>query len=389
MTAAWIGLASVLGALIGSFANVVVYRWPRGESVVRPRSRCPACGHVLGPLELVPVLSWLAQRGRCRACRGRVAPRYAVVEAGFAALFGVLAWAYPVETFGATVVPLWAVGSMLAIAALIDLDTYLLPDGLTLPAAAIAIAGAARDHPAAGLPSVADAAVGAGLAAGVLVLVNRLGGLALRRGRDTRERLWPFSLDAVNVAALAGALGGLAWGLAAGGAQVLASAVARRPVRVGEPWVYAAWLAAIVAAAAGASEAWGVTLGASAVGSLVGAGAFALLGAVWWWIADLRSGEARRVASEAGAPEDDDGEPVAMGFGDVKLAAALGAVLGIAGFLVGLLFAVVLGAVVGVAQRLAGGSRFVPFGPFLVVGAALAWAFGEPLVTWYLALLGV
>mgnify|MGYP002621191202 FL=1 len=78
-----------------------------------------------------------------------------------------------------------------------------------------------------------------------------------------------------------------------------------------------------------------------------------------------------------------------MGFGDVKLAAALGAVLGIAGFLVGLLFAVVLGAVVGVAQRLAGGSRFVPFGPFLVVGAALAWAFGEPLVTWYLALLGV
>jgi leader peptidase (prepilin peptidase) / N-methyltransferase len=74
----------------------------------------------------------------------------------------------------------------------------------------------------------------------------------------------------------------------------------------------------------------------------------------------------------AARPEDDPGEPVAMGFGDVKLAAALGAMLGWEGFLVGLLYAVVLGAVVGVIQRAAGGSRFVPFGPFLVVGAFLA-----------------
>ncbi|MDF1522686.1 MAG: A24 family peptidase, partial [Trueperaceae bacterium] len=79
----------------------------------------------------------------------------------------------------------------------------------------------------------------------------------------------------------------------------------------------------------------------------------------------------------------------AMGFGDVKLAAPLGAFLGWDGFLVGLLFAVVLGAVIGVAQRLLGGSRFVPFGPFLVVGAFLALAFADPLIRWYLGLLGV
>ena len=389
MTAAWIALVATVGALIGSFANVVVFRWPRGESVVRPRSRCPACGHVLSPLELVPVLSWAAQRGRCRACGTRISPRYAVVEAGFAVAFAVLAWAYPVETLGPTILPLLVLVSMLGMAALIDLDTYLLPDGLTLPAVAVAVAGAALYHPAAGLPTPAQAAVGAAVAAGVLVLINRLGGLVLRRLRDTEERLWPFSLDAVNVAALAGLLGGRWWALAAGLAQVLLSTLARRPVRVPEPWLYALWLVALVVALAGWTSTWGVDLLEALGGSLIGAGALAMLGAAWWWAVELRKAEPTPPAQEAGAPETDEGEPVAMGFGDVKLAAVLGGLLGVTGFLVGLLLAVVIGAVLGVAQRALGGSRFVPFGPFLVVGALLAWAFGDALVAWYLGLLGV
>jgi len=389
VTAAWIALVATVGALIGSFANVVVFRWPRGESVVRPRSRCPACGHVLSPLELVPVLSWAAQRGRCRACGTRISPRYAVVEAGFAVAFAVLAWAYPVETLGPTILPLLVLVSMLGMAALIDLDTYLLPDGLTLPAVAVAVAGAALYHPAAGLPTPAQAAVGAAVAAGVLVLINRLGGLVLRRLRDTEERLWPFSLDAVNVAALAGLLGGRWWALAAGLAQVLLSTLARRPVRVPEPWLYALWLVALVVALAGWTSTWGVDLLEALGGSLIGAGALAMLGAAWWWAVELRKAEPTPPPQEAGAPETDEGEPVAMGFGDVKLAAVLGGLLGVTGFLVGLLLAVVIGAVLGVAQRALGGSRFVPFGPFLVVGALLAWAFGDALVAWYLGLLGV
>ncbi len=390
MTAAWIALVAIVGSLIGSFANVVVYRWPRGESVVRPRSRCPGCGRTLSPLDLVPVLSWLALRGRCRTCGARIAVRYPLVEAGFALAFGTLAWAYPIERFGLTLLPLLLLVSMLAMAALIDLDTYLLPDGLTLPAVAVGIVGAWAYHPAAGLPTPAEAAVGAAIAAGVLVLINRLGGLVLRRLRDTEERLWPFSLDAVNVAALAGMLGGRWWALAAGLAQVVLSGLARRPVRLPEPWVYALWLTALIVALGGWTAAWGVGLVEALAGSLIGAGAFALLGAAWWWAVDLRASETRKPpAEEAGAPEDDEGEPVAMGFGDVKLAAALGALLGTTGFLVGLLLAVVIGAVVGVAQRLFGGSRFVPFGPFLVVGALLAWAFGDALVAWYLDLLGV
>lgn len=389
MTAAWIALLATVGALIGSFANVVIYRWPRGESVVWPRSRCPACGHTLSPLELVPVLSWLVQRGRCRRCGTRISVRYAVVEAAFAVAFGTLAWAYPVEVFGPTLLPLLVLVSMLAMAAVIDLDTYLLPDGLTLPAIVVAVAGAALYHPDAGLPSPTQAAVGAAVAAGVLVLINRLGGLVLRRWRDTEERLWPVSLDAVNVAALAGLLGGRWWALAAGLAQVLASAAARRPVRLPEPWLYALWAVALVLAIAGWTATWGVDLLEALAGSLIGAGAWAVLGAAWWWGVDLRRRDRVAPAAEAGAPEDDEGEPVAMGFGDVKLAAVLGGLLGTTGFLVGLLLAVVIGAIVGVAQRALGGSRFVPFGPFLVVGALLAWAFGDALVAWYLGLLGV
>jgi leader peptidase (prepilin peptidase) / N-methyltransferase len=389
MTAAWIAVVATLGALIGSFGNVVVHRWPRGESVVRPRSRCPRCGHELSPLELVPVLSWLVLRARCRSCGLPISARYPVVEAAFALGFGVLAWAYPIEDVGTTLLPLLALFAMLAMAALIDYDTYLLPDALTLPAIAIAVAGAALYHPSAGLPTPAQAAVGAAVAAGVLALINRIGGLVLRRGRDTEERLWPFSLDAVNVAAVAGLLGGRWVGLVAGALQVIASAIARRSVRLSETWLYAAWLLALLLAAAGVTAAWGIDLLEAMAGSLIGAGAFALLGALWWWGVDIASGKKVAPADEAGPPEDDDGEPVAMGFGDVKLAAVLGGLLGVTGFLVGLLLAVVIGAVVGVAQRALGGSRFVPFGPFLVVGGLLAWAFAAPLVDWYLALLGV
>lgn len=398
MTVAWVALVTVLGGLIGSFANVVVYRWPRGESVVRPRSRCPRCGHTLSPLELVPVLSWLALRGRCRACGAPISARYPLVEGAMALGFGVLAALHPVETMGLSVLPLLALYAMLLMAALIDLDTYLLPDALTIPATLVALLGAFLYAPGSGLPTPLEALIGAAVASGVLVLINRVGGLVLRRFKDTEERLWPVSLDTVNVAALAGLVGGWLAALVAGTAQVLASAGLRRSARLPEPLLYGLWTAALVLVAVGATAPWGVGLYEGIAGTVIGAGAFAFVGAVWWWVADWRTPPEVSGAPTAGAggataastrPEDDPGEPVAMGFGDVKLAAALGAMLGWQGFLVGLLYAVVLGAVVGVIQRAAGGSRFVPFGPFLVVGALVALVSADAVLAWYLGLLGV
>jgi leader peptidase (prepilin peptidase) / N-methyltransferase len=386
VSAAWLTLVGVLGALVGSFGNVVVHRWPLGLSVVRPRSRCPRCSRTLGPLDLVPILSWLALRARCRSCGEPISARYPLVEGAMAAGFVLLALAYPVERTGLSVLPLLALFAMLTMAALIDLDTFLLPDALTLPALAVALLGTLLYAPGSGLPTLPEALLGATVGAGILVLVNRVGGLVLRRFADTRERLWPLSLDTVNVAALAGVVAGVAGALAAGALQAALSAARRRPVRLGEPVLYAAWALALVAVSSGAAAAWGVGIVEGLAGSLVGAGTFALVGALWWWLSDWR---AKRPTVTSHVPEDDEGEPVAMGFGDVKLAGVLGAMLGWQGFVVGLLFAVVLGAAVGVTVRALGGSRFVPFGPFLVVGAFLALASADALLTWYLGLLGL
>ena len=85
---AWVAL--VFGLVVGSFANVCIHRLPLGLSVVTPRSRCPHCGHEITALENLPVLSWLALRGRCSGCRAPISPRYPLVEAlngaGYAAL---------------------------------------------------------------------------------------------------------------------------------------------------------------------------------------------------------------------------------------------------------------------------------------------------------------
>lgn len=147
-----IGAAFVLGALIGSFLNVVIYRLPvmmerawedeiavaqGGEPVERerfnlivPRSRCGQCGHVITALENIPLLSWLFLRGRCSACGTRISGRYPLVEVFTALLFAACAW-----TFGPTLQTVAAMVFCATLVALagIDLDTQLLPDQLTLP----------------------------------------------------------------------------------------------------------------------------------------------------------------------------------------------------------------------------------------------------------------
>jgi prepilin signal peptidase PulO-like enzyme (type II secretory pathway) len=87
-----IGFSVVLGALVGSFLNVVLYRVPRHESVVYPGSHCPNCDTPLQWYELVPVLSWVALRGRCRTCHTSISVRYPLVELACAVVAGLVAW---------------------------------------------------------------------------------------------------------------------------------------------------------------------------------------------------------------------------------------------------------------------------------------------------------
>ncbi len=85
---------TLLGACIGSFLNVVVYRLPRGESLIHPGSRCPACGHPIRWYHNIPVFGWLMLRGRCYDCGAKISARYPLVEAAVAALFALLAWGW-------------------------------------------------------------------------------------------------------------------------------------------------------------------------------------------------------------------------------------------------------------------------------------------------------
>ena len=381
MTGLLLVFLGLLGGVVGSFANVVIFRLPAGRSIAFPGSHCPSCGHRLTPLELVPVVSWLAQRARCRECGSPISARYPLVELITAAGFVGIGVLYPLEA-GPTAIPLLVVFAMLVMLAFIDIDHKLLPDALTLPAAVVALAGTLLYAPGYELPGLSEAAVGAAVGAGVIALINRIGSLVLRRLADTRERLWPLGFDQVNLAALGGALGGWIFGLALAGASLLLNLATRRTLRMPEPLAYGLYLVALVATSLNPF----VDVFAAFGGSVVAAGVVALAGAVLWWIADLVRGEAEP-AEEAMDVEVD--EPIAMGFGDAKLAAVLGAVLGWDLLLVGIFLAVVAGAVGGILGRALGGGRLIPFGPYLIFGAVLAFLVGDSILSWYLGMLGV
>lgn len=253
------------GAAIGSFLNVVIYRLPRGLSVLRPPSHCPSCGARLRPAELVPVVSWILLLGRCRHCRHRISVRYPVVEA----TSGLLACAS--VYFNGPYLPavlIYASCAALLVTFFVDLDHMIIPDQV---------------HWVIG-------------AAGVLL--------------DFR-RIWFRGL----------------------------AGMVTFSERVGEQTLTMAWPQSLVGAA-------------------VGAGLFLALGFV-----------AQAVFRRP-----------ALGLGDVKLAAAMGALLGPGYYFISFfLLAAVLGGLTGLAMVVAAWGRqrehYLPFGPMLAVsGIAMALA---------------
>jgi leader peptidase (prepilin peptidase)/N-methyltransferase len=158
-----IPFAALGGLIVGSFLNVVAYRLPRGESLVRPASRCPSCGVPVKAHDNLPVFGWLLLRGRCRSCHQRIPGRYPIVEASCAALAVlVLLTKHSAHDIVLGLVLI----SVLVPVALIDLDTRLIPNRITMPAAiAAVIAGAATRPSGLGEQLIAGAA-----AAGFLLI---------------------------------------------------------------------------------------------------------------------------------------------------------------------------------------------------------------------------
>lgn len=166
--------AGLLGAAIGSFINVLVARLPVGESPVRPRSSCPACGAMIAWYDNIPVVSWLVLRGRCRRCGSRISIEYPLVEAGTALIWVGIAWLYGPSWTGLQGAVLLSI--VLAIA-LIDARHYLIPDPLSLGGLVAGLALA----PLPGPPSVLSSFLGAAAGFGVLFVVGVAGEWAFKK----------------------------------------------------------------------------------------------------------------------------------------------------------------------------------------------------------------
>lgn len=252
-------MVSLFGLCIGSFLNVVIYRLPRDESVVKPRSFCPECSHPIAWYDNIPLLSFLFLRGRCRHCRKEISPRYFLVELLTAAL-ALATFAVSGELPPFLVYFIFFVAPMIAVV-FIDLEHRIIPNEISL---------------------------------GLIPI-----GLAIR--------FWS-------------APAGLGWNACLEGV----------------------------------------------IGLLVGGGFF-------WLVAFLFE----KIKKREG-----------LGGGDIKLMAAFGALFGWEGVLFIMLISSIAGSVIGAGVVLVKKDRHyqIPFGPFLVLGAALYFFFGSRMIDWYLGL---
>ncbi|MBC5824654.1 MAG: prepilin peptidase [Candidatus Eremiobacteraeota bacterium] len=167
---AFLIFSTALGAVIGSFLNVVIYRLPRGESLAYPASHCPQCGHGLCAWDNIPLLSWLALAGRCRHCSAKISVRYPVVELLTAAVFALSAL-----EFGPTIGALSAcvLSAALIAVTFIDLDHLLILDRMTVGLAVAGIVLAAASGRLVG--GIQGAALGAALFGGIYLLTRGKG----------------------------------------------------------------------------------------------------------------------------------------------------------------------------------------------------------------------
>ncbi len=174
-------IALLLGLCVGSFLNVCVSRWPAELSVVRPRSRCPNCGHQLSWFENIPVLSWLVLRARCRCCDERISAIYPLGELLVGLAWAACAWKWGLS-FTALRVAVFV--TILIGVALTDLRHYLIPDGFTITGLLWSLA-TALIAPFLGetllFAGPYDALIGACAGAGLIAIVGWLGEAALGR----------------------------------------------------------------------------------------------------------------------------------------------------------------------------------------------------------------
>ncbi|MBW3672140.1 MAG: prepilin peptidase, partial [Acidobacteria bacterium] len=226
--------AFVFGAIIGSFLNVVIHRWPAEMSIVTPASHCPNCLQPIRWWDNIPVISWLVLRASCRNCQEPISPRYPLVELSNA-LFYVAIAAH--TGLSVAFLPVAAIASMLIVLIFIDLDTQLLPDVVDIPGIFIGLLigwlGLGGLYPLLLSSSLIDSVIGAVAGGGLLLLVGfsykilrKVEGMGLG---DVKMLAmigavtgWQGIVPVLFVASLTGAIVGIVFGLRQGSGLRLA-----------------------------------------------------------------------------------------------------------------------------------------------------------------------
>ena len=386
-----------IGACVGSFLNVVVWRIPRGESIVSPPSHCPKCGRHLKWYDNLPVIGWLKLKGRCRFCGQPISPRYPIIEAVTGALFAGYYVAFfmlgagpcpdpgePRGGWGAGFMnmsqhwPVYALYmcliSVLLASSLIDAELYFIPLELLWFVGAVGLVvhtiidtprtpGALNASPFA-------AALAAGGAVGLLASLGLLrlrwirpsfadGGPLLEVDRAAHEK----ELEAAKRE----------------GRQVEDDAPQYTPAQIRAeirhemlfllpPLALAGGLAALVMAVGPAGRAWDAVVSAHWVTGLLGSIFGGLIGGFVVWLT-------RILGTLAFGRE-------AMGMGDVHLMAAVGACVGAGASTVAFFLAPFFGLVLAIYLIATGTRRELPYGPYLSLGTAFVMLFYCPIAAW-------
>ncbi|MBT3278451.1 MAG: prepilin peptidase [Phycisphaerales bacterium] len=376
---------ATFGACVGSFLNVVIWRVPRGGSIVFPPSHCPKCGFAIRWHDNIPLLGWLILRGKCRFCKLPISARYPLIELLTSLLFvGVYLAQYPLDAEGAMLLrsnwPLY-VGQILLVAALVvcsavDIDIWQVPLEVCWLVSAVGILGATIwTSSTQWIPSVSPQA---GIAAGGMVI-----GLVISNSLQARSLFLPSFLDADPIreggvdseddrtSFAATADDGINPRL-----EVMREVLFLAPAVI--LGVLAWWLAGTLLPAGATWSgpnailpgAWGLRaagLSAAMVGYLAGGGLI-------WGI--------RIFGTLAFAKE-------AMGLGDVHILAMAGAVLGWKVPLLAFFLAPVFGLLWALTVLFRKNQRELPYGPWLSVGVLLAMLWGDVILAWWLNSMGM
>ena len=351
----------VLGAMIGSFLNVCIYRLPLGMAVNKPeRSFCPRCKNQLRWYHNIPILSWLVLRGRCGFCQAPIAVRYPLVELLTALLF-LAVWRHFSDTW-ILAFPYWIFVALVIVATFIDFDHFIIPDEITL------------------------GAVGAG------VLLSFA--IPLLQGEESQVRGLLWSLVG------AGTGYGLLWGVVEAGKLAFGKKRVVLPEAVDFTWRHAGTDDAEMVIG-GERELWSEYFARPTDRLVLLREPLRLAGRehpaatlhCYWDRLEL-AGTAYpldTLDTFSGRLKEYVFPREAMGFGDVKFIAGIGAFLGWKAVFFTVAAGSLVGSVVGVALLALGPktrSLKIPFGPYLTVGAML-WLFAGPrIVAWYLGLMG-